>query len=80
MSACWLEGIVFLLAGALIGWGIAHAYYRRTRHDLNDLRASIERLPVGIVDAVRNAGGQIKIVKAPPNAPTDLRLFTGPRG
>jgi hypothetical protein len=73
--SCWLEDFVFFVAGSLL----AHLYHRRATKELRELRASIDRLPVGLVDAVRNAAGQIKVVKAPPNAPTDLRIFTGPR-
>jgi hypothetical protein len=63
-----------VLLGGLISWAITHIYYRRTVRDLRDLRVSIDRLPAGIVDAVRNSAGQIASVKALPNPPTDVRL------
>jgi hypothetical protein len=66
--------LIFLLAGALIGWATAHAYYRKTRRDLAVLRADVERIVAdGIVTAVRDARGQIKGL-APPSAPTSFKL------
>jgi hypothetical protein len=73
-----LVEFIFLIAGALIGWVIAHVYYRRSKADLTALRSDIERgVAEGIVAAVRNAAGQIKGVKAVPNPPTDLKIIVG---
>jgi hypothetical protein len=67
-----LHEFIFLIAGALIGWGISEAYYRRTKADLKDI---VERaIAEGIVSAVRDTQGKLKGL-APPNAPTDFKIF-----
>ena len=66
-----LHEFIFLIAGALIGWGTAHFYYRRTKVDFRDI---VERaVAEGIVAAVRDATGKITGL-APPSAPTSLTL------
>jgi hypothetical protein len=68
---CWLEGFVFLIAGALIGWAVTHVYYRRGQRDLKDI---VERaVAEGVVTAVRDATGRLKGL-APPSAPTSLKF------
>jgi hypothetical protein len=64
----WLEGIVFLIAGALLAWGTSHFYYRRAKTDddtaLASLRADLERLATqGSVSVERNTSGQIVKVR-----------------
>ena len=74
-----LHEVIGWIVAALVGWGVAQAYFRRGQTDLKAqleaLRSDIERLvTAGLVTAVRNAAGQIKNVGLP-SAPTEFKLF-----
>jgi hypothetical protein len=66
--------LVDWIAGGCIGWLIAHLYYRRSQADSEHLREVIERaIREGLVQAERNAAGQISELKRP-SAPTSFKL------
>jgi hypothetical protein len=69
-----LHEVIGWIVAALVGWGTAHLYYRRSKRDLDALNANIERaVAAGVVSAVRDAAGKVKAL-APPSAPTSLRF------
>jgi hypothetical protein len=70
-----LHEVIGWVVAALVGWGTAHLYYRRSKRDLDALNANIERaVASGIVSAVRDATGKVKAL-APASAPTEFKLF-----
>ena len=76
-----MSHVIDLAVGALIGWCIAHFYYRRSKADFGALQSKFDALQSavqraidqGIVSADRTATGQISGLKRP-SAPTDFRI------
>ena len=74
-----------VIVGSIVGWAIAHLYYRQSKADqlarfdalqqrFDGLQQAVQHaIDRGVVTAERTPAGEIKAL-APPSAPTSLTL------